>query len=412
MARLAEQELDLTEDEQTLFGRPKLLCQLDDQNKGYVLNIPQNGLAIGDTVRSSRNGYFGTNRTDGTIRGRRYKHALTGLAEELQADKIQLRGNFAETSSLLRWQAQLGDLAAQLSDWRSWSEPKRQRFLRVIEAIARENARVYNPAKREAVDAMQAALSESASLGEMFELLQAAVGRFGERQDEVAGQRSGASQRSRWIQDQLSQEQQQIGRLVDELVLGTIGWRQAAMLRFKPGVLTANNLWVHRREREYFDITRRALAGFDQLQPAMMKPLRMLVAEKLRHLETDPAATVAGYTMLLEDLLDMAEESDPGGDFTNLVARLRNRIFICQECLLAAMESPGRTRRHLTEARKQAEAAIYLLRYRCLPGEEPPPEWYTNLPDVPHSRGWDPFVVPSQTPPRPSAPPNISALLD
>lgn len=382
MAVLEVVEYELTEEEKARYAAETLLVKQNLRTmNGWALNVLENNTAAGDLLVVRKNPRFG--KQPGA---KRYIHAFTDPHNAVQGVKLMALYNEAERLRLDRDLAVLQLIQRDLPEWKRWDAAKRRRYERALALMALEYEGSLAPAKVEALEQVIGSMGFKDSLRRdnpsmVRERLRKAVERFKVRHADASRQTFVIAQRRQALAEYIQYETEAVADLVGLLKQGV--WfgderfdELAAYIRFKPAVLEVNHAFYWRHEPEAPSRLLDALAVFDQLYGALVKPMAILASDSVNGqdgMAKDPEAAIAGYTLLLGGLLELLVLADIGGEYSQLVAALRSETE-------TALKQLAETQ--FGEAKKTAERYRFLLRYRCYPGEITPSAWYNPVDGV------------------------------
>lgn len=336
---------------------------------GYIINHTSSGLLAADRLVIRRNAIQRTD--DGMV------ISMTEVARAKAASE-----HLSHQASV----EQLIEIVLDLPKRGVMSREQRARYAKVLGSIVGEEAWAINTAKRGAVQELTDALVLLEKRGHrvpglLAEHLTRAVGGLTQRQQQLVAQlghrkfertllsyHMGADRANQKELSAVAQTWPTIAEAGEEFLM------PARRRVTKPGALTVNNVQWHSSEPDSGMLLQVSQAVFEPLYSELMAPLSRLRHQTIKKLEAFIEVTQAFYVVELNRVDDLLDLIMLGWDFDALVERLRQILYVAQQAILDA---------DFSVARKAAAGFCFLLRYRAMPGEPPPPQWYSGLSAAP-----------------------------
>ncbi len=367
-----------------LGGISEVTTIIDEYGNGAVINKPENGIAAGDRIRTIYNFRFDEEKPAGPDNPR-YIHWLTDDYNAAQSVRIAEAKRQDEAGRMQAASGVTTIVTSYLPRFAEMSATHKQHYIEALERLASDDERAINPHKRRAVDQAEGSSRLLTSTGSnvptiVDRKLTNALDEFDERARELDQQAANNRERSDRLQQEtrLDLDARLRLKLYGEMTLSVAEHPEdflyvASRRRTKPGVLTVNNAWYHREDEDSWQRMIVAQEGFEEIYGLLMKPMSQLAAARQRDMRQDPDKFVGLYGDRLAALMSVIDLANIGGDYTTLSERLQELVFDTDELLFS--ENFGQTL-------KTARLYRFLLRYRILPGEEVPVQWYGGLPGI------------------------------
>lgn len=375
---------ELTPGERETFSKDEVSIIYDENLNGVVINHPENGLLAGDRLRSRKNPHFDPQQPVSTV-NRPLTFMFTDDHNAEQSVRLAEVRRAGEGSRLQQILGELSIIGMTLPKMNEADDNTRNRYGASLSRIVDEQRRVLNLHKRQAATELEEGLTILRDRGqdvspEVSNRILKAVESYSERDTELARQQQANRERQQQLKFEFSADRmvknamKSISKSRSSITEDPEAFLNEARKRLtKPGALTVNNAWYHREEEDSWKQLVLAQEGWEPLYGALMHPMSALAGEAMTASADKHELLLGKYTLRLLALEDVIDVSMIGGDYDDLAISLRGILFDTEDQLINA---------RIPEAIKTAQKYRFLLRYRTLPGNEPPEEWYGGLPGI------------------------------
>lgn len=391
---------ELSPGQQKTFGLDKVDVLYDGNLNAIVLNQKGNGLLAGSRLLSQIDPHYRSGSEPSNAH-RRLRWSLTDDHNAWQMVRLVESRIAGEQTELEQRVGTLAYLGASLPRLQTAEAGVQEKYVKSLEFFLVRDKRVFNDDKKAATAEIESALQHMVDRGHVIpsamrsHVLHAA-GHYAARGNSLIKQLHANRERRVWLEREFRADTD-IKSELRALALGKTAIHYhaedflelARQRRTKPGALSVNNAWFHRREENSWANYLLAQDGWEEFYGPMMWPMSNLAGEHVKKLEKLGKNAVFGhYVVMLCALDDVIDLSMIGGDYDKLAQSLQDVSFLTQELMIAG---------NFSGMRKSAETFRRLLRYRVLKtSQQPPPEWYGGLPPKPrpsrNSLSDDPFA--------------------
>jgi hypothetical protein len=372
--------LELSASQQAEYGVPEVIIR-GNEDDGIVLPLPENGIAAGMIISKRRNGWY--DEQDTTATREPHYRAMTDsvlgrvaiVATEGSRSRSEDKIRAAQTNVHgLRHRIEANGLPAADAD------------IELLAGIVEDFKRAYNPANRESVANLKAALALFQDKGfRMSKVAQASLidasASMDNRLLQLYRQRAKNFKRLKeWDEKRVGEERTM--RILYGRSLGKTALQNnedfltfARHVETKPHLMSVQNLGVHMKDEDFWPQVTRTVDDFLPAYEEAVRISSLVSGDKFHGIKTDDEFLALAVTQLI----DLEQHTDKfktvNEDHHELGTELKQHSFDIQEAVLSDQD--------ISAARKSAAKYKFLLRHRTLDPNDRPAAWYTPLPKRP-----------------------------